>query len=275
MVVRNAFRDRLATLGGSLAALGLGLLALAVAAPARAGTLVDPTDCLVRTFGSAGRVNDLVNSSPADGPETGNHLYRIDQFDIDFESECGSTEILGLSIVLKNPFDIPGPNDLDATTFPALSAQMEADFPAFDHWSGWSLPPPDTFALNQNGFHGVSVCIFTGSDAGQAGNLDDCVAGTATRLVLTDVDGQGMVFSIDLSDFFGDNEPIFLCGECDDPLEIAVVAYSNVYGNTMGVYSHPEALIGYRFTSLVPEPSLVALLGSAFAALAWRRRARA
>jgi len=267
MVVRNSLRDGMATLGGSLAALVIGLLALAVASPAAAGTIADPTDCFTRTFGSAGRVNDLVNTSPADGPETGNRLYRIDTFDLDYES-CSSAEVYGLSIVVKNPFDIPGPNDLDGTSFATLSGQMESDFSAFDHWTGWSLPPPTTFTLNQSGFHGVSVCVWLGGDVGDANNLSDCLDGTADRYPLIDIDGQGMIFSLAVpGGEFG-----YFCGECDDPLEIAVIAYSDVYGNTTGVYSHPEAVIGYRFAPMVPEPSLAALVGMGLAGVAWRRR---
>jgi hypothetical protein len=270
MVLRNALRSMPATLGGSLATLAIGVLALAVAGPARAGTIVeDPTDCFSRTTGSAGRVNDLVNTSPADGPETGNHLYRIDQFDL---TSCSFAQVSGLSIVIKNPFDVPGPDDLDGTTFPALSSQMETDFPEFAHWGGWDLPVSTTFAFNESGFHGVSVCAWIGEDVGDPGNLDDCLTGVAPRFVLNDVDGEGMVFSLavpggDVGEFCG------APGECDDPLEIAVVAYSNVYGNTVGVYSHPEAVIGYRFAEIVPEPSLLLLVGTGLAALARRRRA--
>jgi hypothetical protein len=277
MVARNALRRTLAMLGGSFASAAVAVLALAAAGSAQAGTIGDPTECFTRVFGAAGRVNDTVNTSPADGPETGNHLYRIDTFDL---TDCEYAEIEGLSIVVKNPFDIPGADvDLNASTFAALSGQMESDFPGFDHWTGWSLPPPGQFQLNQGGFHGISVCVFTGASGdsgtpGDPGNLDDCVAGIVPRFPLIDIDGQGMIFSLVVPG----GEAGFFCnapGECDDPLEIAVVAYSDVYGNTLGVYSHPEAVIGYQFIPLVPEPSLLALVGCGFAAFTWRRRARA
>jgi len=272
MMASDAIRNTARRLGGSLAGLAGALLALGMvvggAEAARAGILADPTERFDRSFGATDRVNDTVNSSPADGPETGNHLYRIDTFSFDFETCGGSADVDGLSIVLKNPFEIPGPNDLNGTTFGALSAQMESDFPDFAHWDGWSLPPPTTFALNTSGFHGVSACFFFGEDVGQAGNLDDCVDGTADRLILSDVDGMGMRFTIDLAAI---EEDFFACGECSgDEFELAVIAYSTVYGDTMGVYSHPEAVIGYQLAH-VPEPAVVALLVPGLAALGWRR----
>ena len=279
MDVGNSLQMTLNGPGRNIAPLAIGLLALAVASPAAA----NPTDCFDRTFVGVGKVNDTANGStefpgtfgaPNVQPETGNQLYRIDQFDYVFdEGDCDADgdDVNGLSVVLKNPFDIPGPDDLSLSTFLDLRDQMETDFPDFDHWTGWAQPDPDVFDLSTAGFHGVSVCIFTGGDVGNASNLDDCVAGTADRLILSDINGQGMIFSIDLFDI---EEELEVCGECDgDEFELAVVVYTDLFHNTSETYSHPEAMIGYQFEH-VPEPALLALLAPAAAGLAWRRRAR-
>jgi hypothetical protein len=298
MVVNDAIRTIGLKLAGSF--LVVGLLGFAIAAPGVAqANPTPPTSCFDRAFGDADRVNDTITPDPGPGGpypgETGNYLSRIDTFDFN-ALECEEpADIYGLSIVIKNPFDIEGPDNLvpgDATNFNALVAELStsvldggAGFEDYDHWTGWALPESNTFDENQAGFHGVSVCVWIGEDvatddAGETANMEACAAGSVPRFALNEI-VPGMVYSLSVFEALGvDTFGTFCEGlDCsgDDPLQIAVVAYSNVYGNTSGVYSHPEAVIGYLFEpiSLVPEPSAMVLLGSGLAALAWRRRRRA
>jgi len=278
MVFEDAIRNGRTGLarGFRLAHVVVVALALGLAGAAQAGSIVDPTDCFGRTNGpadpNADRMNDLVNS-PGDGPETGNAVFRSDVFELQPGLEgCFSADVFDISVVVKNPFDIPGPDFLNDPNFGVLSAQMETDFPLFGHWSGnahsaTGLDPTDPNDLNPEGFHGVSVCIFLGDDVGAAGNLDDCFQGIADRLILSDVDGQGMVFSGSLG---GDS--FFLCGECTDgEFELVTVMYSDTYGNTTGFFAHPQLMVGWQFAA-VPEPSVLALLAPVLAAGLLRRR---
>ena len=276
MMPRNAFRSRLAKLGGSFASLAVGLLTLALAGSAHAGAIFDPTNCFQRTYESSGRTIDY---GPETGdPETGNYLYRLDQFELQpFLEGCFSADVLDVSVVTKNPFDIPGPDVLNGASFSTLRDQMEADFPAFGLWDGLVPTRPDNLFdpndpndLNHAGFQGVSVCIFLGDDIGNSSNLQDCLDGVVTRIFLPDVFGTGMVFSASLGD-----SSFFLCGECaDQAFEMVTILYSDFYGDGMDSFAHPQTVHGWDFFPVVPEPSALALLAPGFAFWAARRRRR-
>ena len=80
MVARNTLKKWIGAFGGAAFILAVGV----ISGTASAGLEhPDDTECLTRSFVDTGRVNDLVNDDPSDGPETGNSTYRIDLFQFD------------------------------------------------------------------------------------------------------------------------------------------------------------------------------------------------
>lgn len=276
------------TLGGLavLALLAL-LVVLAVAlgpGPAAAMPVVvgdDATGCLDpdRESVEGGSLIDELNTEVT-GPDTGNARVRHDRFDLD-DDVCSSVFISGVSVLVKTPLEIEGSPVTDIDSIPDASSASAL----FAHLAGqpiWEDFHPDfgasftnecaifdpgsqtctQFGAPADGafmetFHSVQICI-------NAGDIASCLAGTP--IVLTNIGGGFMIYSIDLGE--GGFE---LFVEGDESFEITTILRSTAFGEVPG-NDIPEAAVAWRFATLVPEPSLAALLLGTAALLALRRR---
>jgi hypothetical protein len=260
---KKALRSMVLTAVAAL--LGAAWAGPAAALPVPIGEGED-TDCLARAgAGDAGAFNDAVN---------GNFWARRDIFSVDVESDCGSAFVSGISVFVKTPFQVdsvPEWNDLDGgnNSLPDLTAAMRA-LPEADgfHPSFTGLgfteanggAPTGAFA---NTFVGVRICLTLGTTT-----VAGCLAGSP--MVLTDIGGGYMIFTIDL----GEDSFFLDAFEGDDDFQLVTIVHSDVLGPVPG-NDLPELLVGWRFVGLenmVPEPAPAWLLVPALL-LVLRRRA--
>lgn len=250
-----------------LAALA-ALLGAALAGPAAAVPIPvgegDDTGCLDRSFvaGDLQAHNDATN---------GNFWVRRDTFTMDSGQECGTANINGISIIVKTPLQIdtdPEVDDIDTGNGSSLALRTELAslWPDFHPEFGTAFydeasngPPTGAFA---NTFQAARICLAVSGSI----SIASCLAGSP--MVLTDIGGGFMIFTIDL----GDDSFSLDEFEGDDDFELVTIVHSDVLGDFMGGNDLPELVLGWRFVELVPEPALAWLLAPALL-LALRRRA--
>ncbi len=223
----------------------------------------DDTDCLTRQTVDGRAVHDPVN---------GNFWARHDTFTIIGGDSCFSASFDGLSIVVKTPFQLDGPDDIDGfAEYAVLDAELEGLYPNFHENFGANFGM-DTGANDppligpEGAFESVFACV-------DAASIDDCL-NNGPLIELFDVGGGFMVFSI------GGLQSRFICdpGECTNNFSFTItsIVHSNIFdapgAPPLDQVPIPEMMIGWRFTQVVPEPSLLALLAPMLGAVALRRR---
>lgn len=227
----------------------------------------DATVCLNRSTVAGQAFHDPVN---------GNFWVRHDTFSLPGEEGCSGAFIDGISVLAKTPYQIdstPDVDDIDGLAeYTILDGELEDLWPSFHpnfganfgmDPGGNNLPP---LVGPEGMFTRVFACI-------NAAGIADCL-NNGSPFELPNIGGGFMIFSTLLGD------GLFLCddGECsgeDSSFTLTTIVHSNITDaptQQLPQVPIPEMMVGWRFTYLVPEPSLLALLAPVAALAVLRRR---